>query len=102
MSTMRRSIGTLFVFLSGAATGAFLGVLYAPEKGESTRDRLNFQLAKYRDKLKELIDELVEGKQEPVNMARNQGQRVIKDAKEKAERLLGDVEDLMSQIKGTK
>jgi gas vesicle protein len=99
---MRRITGTLLVFLAGTAAGAFLGILYAPEKGESTRDRLNFQLAKYRDRLKELIDELVEGRHQPINAAKSEGQRVINDAKEKAERLLGDVEDLMSQIKGTK
>lgn len=99
---MRKITGTMLIFAAGAATGAFFGILYAPEKGESTRDRLNYQLAKYRDRLKELIDDLMEGRQEPVNIAKSEGQRVINDAKVKAERLLGDVEDLMSQIKGTK
>jgi gas vesicle protein len=73
--------------------------LYAPDKGRNTRDRLTYQLDKYRDRLKELIDELVEGRDSPANNARNEGQKVINDAREKAERLLGDVEHLMGQIR---
>lgn len=97
---MRRITVTLLVFLTGAATGAFVGILYAPEKGESTRDRLNYQLGRYRDRLRELIDELMQERHEPINTAKFEGQRVINDAKLKAERLLGDVEELIGQIKG--
>jgi vacuolar-type H+-ATPase subunit H len=50
--------------------------------------------------LRELIDELMEDRHEPVNTAKSEGQKVINDAKVKAERLLGDVEDLIDQIKG--
>ena len=99
---MNRTTGAFLIFFVGAAAGACLGVLYAPESGESTRDRLNFQLTKYRDRLKELIDELVEGRSVQMNTAKSEGQKVINNAKEKAERLLGDVEELMGQIKGKK
>jgi gas vesicle protein len=100
---MSRSTGTFLAVLvgvfTGATVGATLGILYAPDKGKNTRDRLTYQLDKYRDRLKELIDELVEGKDEPANTAKHEGQRVINDAREKAERLLGDVEQLMGQIR---
>jgi gas vesicle protein len=100
---MSRSTGTFLAVLAGlvtgAAVGASFGILYAPDKGRNTRDRLTYQLDKYRDRLKELIDELVEGRDSPANDARNEGQRVINDAREKAERLLGDVEQLMGQIR---
>ena len=36
------------------------------------------------------------------NEAKSEGQKVINNAKEKAEQLLGDVEELMGQIKGKK
>ncbi len=100
---MSRSTGTFLAVLAGlvtgAAVGASFGILYAPDKGKNTRDRLTYQLDKYRDRLKELIDELVEGRDSPANDARSEGQKVINDAREKAERLLGDVEHLMGQIR---
>lgn len=99
---MNRNAGMFIIFMVGAATGACMGVLYAPEKGESIRDRLTYHLGKYRDRLKEIVDELVDERKAPINTAKSEGQRVIDDAKEKAERLLGDVEDLIGQIKNKK
>lgn len=96
---MSKTTNTLFSFLTGAATGAILGILYAPDKGSNTRDKLSFQLDKYKAKLEELIDEIVEGKELVNNNAKVEGEKVITDAKEKAEQLLEDVDELLGQIK---
>jgi len=100
---MSNRSSTFLAFLTGIAAGVMIGVLYAPDKGKNTRDKLSFRLTKYRDKLKELIDELMEEKHSsPNSAAKSEGQKVINDAKEKAEKLLGDVEDLIGQIKTKK
>ncbi|MBU1823228.1 MAG: YtxH domain-containing protein [Bacteroidetes bacterium] len=96
---MSKSSRTLLAFLTGCATGMFLGVLYAPQKGEITRDRLTYRLSKYREQLEKLIADLVEGKNLPDSLAKTEGERVVNDAREKAERLLEDVDRLMAQIK---
>jgi len=93
---------TLLAFLSGVATGAAFGVLYAPDKGRETRDRLSYQLDKYRDMLKDLTDTLRTDRETPQSAARSEGQRVIQDAKNKAEKLLGDVDMLINQINSRK
>ncbi|MES2795200.1 MAG: YtxH domain-containing protein [Bacteroidota bacterium] len=96
---MSKSSRSFWAFLLGAATGATIGILYAPDKGENTRDKLAFQLQKYRDQLKSLIEELVDGNEMPESMAKSESKKVVSDARQKAERLLSDVESLMGQIK---
>ncbi len=97
---MNSSSKVLVAFLAGVATGAVVGILYAPEKGEVTRDKVSFQLSKYRDQLQQLISDLIEGKDLPESFAKTEGKKVVTEAREKAERLLEDVDKLMSQIKG--
>ncbi len=96
---MNRNTSTLLVFLTGAAIGATLGILYAPDNGKNTRDKLTYQLGKYRDQLRQYINDLIEGKYEFPTEAKYEGERVISDAREKAEKLLLDVETLMGQLK---
>lgn len=96
---MSKSSKSFWAFIVGAATGATLGILYAPDKGENTRDKLAFQLQKYREQLKSLIEELVDGNDLPESMAKSESKKVVTDARQKAERLLSDVENLMGQIK---
>jgi gas vesicle protein len=96
---MSSSSRTLVAFLAGVATGAVIGILYAPEKGEVTRDKLSYRLSKYREQLQTLIADLIEGNELPESFAKTEGQKVVNDAREKAEQLLEDVDRLMAQIK---
>ncbi|GAA0877697.1 hypothetical protein GCM10009119_06650 [Algoriphagus jejuensis] len=95
---MSKSSNTLFAFALGAGVGAALGILFAPDTGANTRDRLTFKLSKYKKELEELIEELVEGKELHLNEAKTEGKRVITEAKNKAENLLNDVNKLIDQI----
>lgn len=101
MSKKRGS--NLFAFLVGAVTGAFLGVLFAPDKGSNTREKLTYQLDRYRKILEELIDDFVSNRDTPLTSeAKSQGQKVVDETKNKAERLLEDVDELLEQIRGKK
>ncbi|MDX5338464.1 MAG: YtxH domain-containing protein [Cyclobacteriaceae bacterium] len=95
---MSKSSNSLLAFMVGAGVGAALGILFAPDTGANTRDKLSFQLSKYKKELEDLIDELMDGKEIHLNEAKSEGKRVISEAKNKAENLLSDVNKLIDQI----
>ena len=97
---MSKTSNGLIAFLTGCATGAALGILYAPNKGQVLRTQLTYRLSKYREKLQDVLEDLVDRKDQPDSSARSESERVVNDAREKAEKLLEDVDRLMAQIKG--
>lgn len=54
---MKDSGKVVTALLAGLAAGAVLGVLFAPEKGSETRDKLNESLADLGDAIKERAEE---------------------------------------------
>lgn len=54
---MKDSGKIVTALLAGLAAGAVLGVLFAPEKGTETREKLNDSLADLGDVLKERAEE---------------------------------------------
>jgi gas vesicle protein len=95
----KNTLALVAALIGGAAIGTFVGVLYAPDKGINTRDRLSFRLYKTRDRLRALLDELVDDKENAISSAQEEGKKLVSDVSEKAEDLITDIEKLISQIK---
>ena len=95
---MSKSSSLLLPFLAGIAAGTAVGILYAPDHGKNTRDKISFQLDRYREKLRAMLTNLKNQSELPISAAKSEGERIIQDTKAEAEKLLNDVEALMGQI----
>ena len=96
---MSKHGGSFFAFLLGIVTGGIIGILYAPDKGTNTRDKLSYQLDKLKKQLEGFVKDIVDEKGSFSTDAKNKGEKIVNDAKNKAEQLLGDVNGLINQIK---
>lgn len=89
---MKDSWGSnLVFFLLGAATGAAIALLYAPQEGEATRRVIGEKANEYKDKASEVTSTWTQAAKEKVNMATdkvqdllNRGQQSANDAMDNA------------------
>ncbi len=67
---------TLLGFVAGAAVGAALGILFAPDKGAETRRKISEQSNDLADNLKGKFTDLVDGVKEKFSNVKDEAEDV--------------------------
>jgi gas vesicle protein len=96
MASDNNNNNSLSTLIIGLAAGAALGILFAPDKGSNTRARLKFKLARYKEQLKDLLEEL-ETRKDAVMESEE-----LSETKESAAELVAEVENLIKKIQSGK
>ncbi len=94
---MSKSSGFLSGLISGVLIGSVVALLYAPDKGRNTRDKLSYRLNSYVDDLGDLIDRIKE-ESLTISDAKKEGDLVVEEAQKKAEELISEAEELLKNI----
>lgn len=85
--------------LLGAAAGAALGILFAPEKGEETRQKIKDQSNKLTDDVKRKANEFGETVKEKYHNIKSDANAMIDRSKEKADEFGDAVENTARNVK---
>lgn len=95
MSTGKVVLGTL----AGLAVGAAAGILFAPEKGSTTRRQIMDKGDDYVDKLKSKFDELSDSLAAKFKSTKNDAEELVDKGKEKFYDVKNDAENLVEKAK---
>ncbi|PIE84258.1 MAG: hypothetical protein CSA07_02645 [Bacteroidia bacterium] len=87
---MAKNSNVALGFLVGAAAGAILGILYAPDKGSKTRRKIAREMDDYREKASEKMSDTFEGVKE-------EAEEVLSRMKTRVGKLEGDLKRLIQR-----
>jgi len=94
---------TLLALLTGAAIGAGIGILYAPDKGTKTRDKIGKETKKAQKKLKKQYDETTNQLSDKAKSARitfeQKLNETLSSASYKADDILVAMEDKLEALR---
>ena len=89
----------VFGTVAGLAIGAVVGILFAPEKGSTTRKQIMDKRDDYMDKLKSKYDEFSESITEKFESTKNDAEELVDKGKVKFDEVKKDVKTAATNFK---
>ena len=90
-----KASSTILGILGAAAAGAFIGVLFAPDKGSNTRKKIKDKSKDYGDNLKTKFDGIV-------STITSNGKEIIEEGKSKLNQVKDDFNAIKDEAKTVK
>lgn len=99
-STRRTVKAAVWGVVVGGAVGFVLGLLTAPEEGRRIRRRVAFHLDRVGSKVASVVDDALNPAE--AGEARRDGQALVADAEEQAQRIREDIDALIGEMRQTR
>jgi gas vesicle protein len=93
MSKDSQAASNLVCFLLGAAVGAAVALLYAPQEGETTRRIIGEKAGEVKDKASEVSHTVATNARDKWNVVREKSQEYLHRAKSAAEEKIEEVKE---------
>jgi len=102
---MAGKTGTLVAVLAGAAIGAGIGILFAPDQGSNTRRKIKQGYGTKKDELKDKITELTEQLKNKLGSAKGEGynfDHLVANVESEKNDIINTLERKLEELRGTR
>lgn len=94
MSSKKVVVGVIAAVVTGVATGAMLGILFAPKKGSETREKIHKLAGEFGNLAKEKFNELLDGVIEKLEGSKDEVSKLAQNVENKID---DEFEDISKQ-----
>jgi gas vesicle protein len=91
--------GLLIGFLTGAAVGSIIALLFAPKSGKELREDIKNKSQDFIEDADKYLSNAKDKASQLINEGKKKSEKLVADTKEKVETLLGEAERILNDAK---
>lgn len=91
--------GLLIGFLTGAAVGSVIALLFAPKSGKELRQDIKIKSGEFMDDAEAYLEQAKDKATQLINDGKKRSEKLVADAKVKVDALLNEAEKILSDAK---